>query len=112
MMVIVNDKAEFAREAERAGGTYLVLKHSTTCPISARAHREVEAFDAEGAIPILKVLVIESRPLSLSLAEEWKIPHASPQTILVKDNQPIWDTSHHHIKADVLREVVADRAKH
>lgn len=61
-------------------------------------------YEGSATIPILKVLVIESRPLSLALADDLGVRHASPQMILVRDGKPIWSTSHYDITDKTLRE--------
>lgn len=88
----------------------LVLKHSTTCPVSARAHREWEAFQATAAARQVKlawVRVIEERPVSLALAERVNVKHESPQALLIKGGQALWNTSHRGITAASLTEAVS-----
>lgn len=88
----------------------LVFKHSTTCPVSARAHREWEAFQATSAAEKVKlawVRVIEERPVSLALAEKVGVKHESPQALLIKDGQALWNTSHRGITAASLTEAVS-----
>ncbi|BBI34568.1 bacillithiol system redox-active protein YtxJ [Cohnella abietis] len=78
----------------------LVFKHSTSCSVSAGAHEEFMHYikDAQTApVEFAIVHVIEDRPVSNAIAEQLGIKHASPQAILVKDGQPVWDTSHWHI---------------
>lgn len=97
-------------EAALAGPAVLLFKHSTRCPISARAYRELERFAPDCPIPIVVVWVIEDRPLSDRLAEVLEVPHASPQAIYVKNGSVVWADSHHRITAERLREVVASPA--
>jgi len=78
-----------------------VFKHSTACPISAGAHRQVTRY--EGGRPVFMVKVIESRPISTKIAESTGVPHASPQLILLKDGAPAWNTSHGNITADAMQ---------
>jgi bacillithiol system protein YtxJ len=80
-----------------------VFKHSTRCPISRRARAEVERFAAEHPeVPVLEVLVIESRPVSLAVAERTGIAHASPQALLLRAGTVAWHASHSAITADAL----------
>jgi bacillithiol system protein YtxJ len=108
-MIEVKDRQAFDREVEYAHGTYLLFKHSTTCPISARANLEVQKYEKSATLPILQVLVIESRPLSLSIAEDHQVQHASPQVILFKDGKSVWNTSHGHITEANLSDAVERR---
>ena len=93
-----------------AAGPQLVFKHSTTCPISAAAHRQVAAYlgdRGDDATPVLLVKVIESRPLSNEIAARLGVTHQSPQAILVKDGAAVWNASHGAISASALRSAVA-----
>jgi bacillithiol system protein YtxJ len=91
----------------------LVLKHSTSCSVSAGAHEEFTNYikDATAApVDFAIVHVIEERPVSNAIAEQLGIKHASPQAILVKDGQPVWDTSHWHITYAFLSEKLGNPA--
>jgi len=74
----------------------LVFKHSLTCPISTGAYsRIIEGI--EGVLvkhPVYIVIVQKDRDLSNSLAEALGVEHESPQLILIKDRQAVYDTSH------------------
>lgn len=78
----------------------LLLKHSTTCPISARAYREFMAFVGSNASDPAQrmeyriVKVIESRSLSRRIAEDTEVHHESPQVLLLDGGQVIQHTSH------------------
>ncbi|MGO4500894.1 bacillithiol system redox-active protein YtxJ [Paenibacillus sp. 2RAB27] len=75
----------------------VVLKHSTTCPVSASALDEYEQYLAgthNEAVDYFLVKVIESRPVSNQIAEDLGIKHASPQILYFKDKESIWNTSH------------------
>ena len=91
-----------------AGGTGFIFKHSTRCPISAGARREVEDFAAaRPEVPVHEVLVIEDRPASNEVARRLGIEHRSPQAILVRDGAPVWSASHRDITAAALEEAWA-----
>ncbi len=53
------------------------------------------------------VKVIESRPLSLWLADRLRVKHASPQVMLVKNGDVVWDASHGSIRVPALADAVA-----
>jgi bacillithiol system protein YtxJ len=88
-------------------GKHLLFKHSTTCPISAKANEEFQAFmsDAEGASAAM-VLVIEDRPVSNHIAEEFAIKHESPQILLFEGGEVRWNTSHWKITKDSIKEAL------
>jgi bacillithiol system protein YtxJ len=88
-----------------------VFKHSTSCPISAEAYRNVARYVA-GAAPedpqVWLVKVIEDRPVSNKLAESLGVQHKSPQLILVHNRAALWSASHHGIYEKRIRETVAE----
>ncbi|WP_372631459.1 bacillithiol system redox-active protein YtxJ [Cohnella sp.] len=90
-----------------SGKPLLVFKHSTSCPISAGAREETVRYidnDRSEKVDYAIVHVIEDRPVSNEIAERLGVKHASPQVILVKDGEAVWNTSHWHITYDFLSE--------
>ncbi len=84
----------------------LILKHSTRCPISARAYQAYETFVREGGagpVPCYLVKVIENREVSLWLAEHLAVEHHSPQAILIRAGKPVWVSTHYSITRDSLQ---------
>jgi bacillithiol system protein YtxJ len=87
----------------------LVFKHSTTCPVSAEAAREVQGLDA--SLPVYQVNVREQRDLSNWIAAEYGVPHQSPQLILVRAGKAVRSWSHWNVnRAAVAKEMAADPA--
>jgi len=88
----------------------LLFKHSTTCPVSAKAFQEFQTFLQENdeEIGAFFVKVRESRPVSNEIAEELGVVHQSPQIILVKDEEAKWDASHMKITVDSIKEALAN----
>lgn len=75
----------------------VLLKHSTTCPVSANAHEEFTRYlsgEPRGDVDYLLVKVIESRPVSNRIAEDTGVKHESPQIIYVHDKKKVWTASH------------------
>ncbi|AWP28671.1 general stress protein [Paenibacillus glucanolyticus] len=84
----------------------LLFKHSTRCPISAKAYKEVQAYLQDRPneqIDYVWIDVIADRPISTQAAETLSTVHESPQVILVKEGAPVWHTSHFHITAEALK---------
>jgi bacillithiol system protein YtxJ len=86
-----------------------LLKHSTTCGISAMAREDYRAFDdkADGC-QCWELTVQASRSLSSLIAEETGVRHESPQVFLYRDGNVAWHTSHGQIRLERLREALAD----
>lgn len=78
----------------------VLFKHSTTCPISRHAHQEMERFtDAE----VNLVVVQRARELSNEIARRTGVRHESPQALVVRNGDVVWNASHYDITADAVR---------
>ncbi|GAE27790.1 general stress protein [Halalkalibacter wakoensis JCM 9140] len=88
-------------------GKHLLFKHSTTCPISAKANDEFQAFVAETNTSAATVFVIEDRPVSNQIAEDFGIKHESPQIFLLEDGEVRWNTSHWKITKEAIKEAIS-----
>ncbi len=87
----------------------LVFKHSTTCPVSAEAAREVRGLDP--GLPVYQVNVREQRDLSNWVAAAYGVTHQSPQLILVRGGKAVRSWSHGEVnRATVAKALAADPA--
>lgn len=89
----------------------IIFKHSTTCPISSRAWREVQNFIKESSDQVLvgMIKVIESRQVSNQAAEELGIRHQSPQVLLIKERQALWYASHQEVtQANLIKALAGE----
>ncbi|WP_202903293.1 bacillithiol system redox-active protein YtxJ [Gorillibacterium massiliense] len=87
----------------------VILKHSTTCPVSANALKEYDDYLAgsPNAEPdYLLVKVIESRPVSNQIAADTGVTHQSPQIICIKNKHSYWNTSHWSITTEHISAVL------
>jgi bacillithiol system protein YtxJ len=76
----------------------IIFKHSTQCPVSSAAYREVESFlTAHPDAPVHLLLVIEDRRVSNFFAERCQVRHESPQLIMLKEGRVVWHDSHYGI---------------
>ncbi len=83
----------------------LILKHSTRCPISSGALREVRDFleEREGDVPAAYInYVVENRDISNAIASRLGIRHESPQAFLVSQGAVQWQASHGGITAPAI----------
>lgn len=96
-------------DLEEIAGNDLVIifKHSTQCPISANAHKEMEQFlRVHKNAPVYLVKVIESRPVSNAIAKMTNIQHESPQVIVLQRGKPVWHASHYDITAVEIEQAL------
>lgn len=82
----------------------LVFKHSTTCPISARAYGEFTSFNSPVETYLVKV--IENRAVSNEIENDLGVRHESPQAFLIKNGQVIWNASHRKVTKKELTKAL------
>lgn len=88
----------------------LLFKHSLTCPISARAFYELQAYlnkaDANTRYRLIKIQ--HSHDVSKEVTSRLQLDHQSPQAILVRNGREVWNASHSDITASSLEEAIRD----
>lgn len=75
----------------------IILKHSTTCPVSFNALDEYNDYvsnisDKDADFTLVKVR--ESRPVSNKIEEDLQVKHESPQIICIKNKEKYWSATH------------------
>jgi bacillithiol system protein YtxJ len=82
-----------------------IFKHSTRCSISRFALKQFEnEFDSADATDTYFLDLIEHRDVSNEIANRFKVVHQSPQLLLIKNGQSVYDVSHSDIDAKDLAE--------
>lgn len=105
----VRDAEELERAFREPWG--LVYKHSTRCPVSSAAWREVSAFRREHPEAAVYVVhVVEQRELSNAVASRTRVRHESPQAIVLQGGQVAWHASHEGVTAEALAGVLEGAA--
>lgn len=85
----------------------IIYKHSPRCMTSLMAYRQLksEVSAATGIeMPIYIVDVIQNRKESMAIANTFRVEHESPQILVVKNGECIYDASHEDVS---LREPLA-----
>jgi bacillithiol system protein YtxJ len=80
----------------------IIFKHSTSCPISAAAYREMKNVDAEVSL----VEVQSAREVSREIANRTGVRHESPQVIVLRNGKAVWNASHFDVTATAVAEAV------
>lgn len=89
-------------------GTYLLLKHSNTCPISMAGFHEFRAFtEAHHEQPAGYLVIQENRAFSSKVAEATGVRHESPQVLLFHNRKVVWAASHYEISKQSIATEVA-----
>lgn len=86
----------------------VIFKHSTRCPVSSMALRMLERdWDiSESEVAPYFLDLIRYREISNQITDELGVRHESPQLILIKDKQAVYDASHQMISANLLKEAL------
>lgn len=87
----------------------LILKHSTTCPISSMAKNRLESNWSFDNIDTYYLDLLAYRPVSNYIAEHLEVHHESPQVILLHNGEVVYDASHLDISNDEIAEVLSYR---
>lgn len=81
----------------------LIFKHSTRCSISRFALKQFEnEFALEDRIDAYFLDLLEYRDISNEIANRFQVLHQSPQLLLIKNGQSVYDASHSDIDAGDL----------
>lgn len=84
-----------------------IFKHSTTCPISSMAKMRLESKWDLDMLDAHYLDLLSYRSVSNYIAEALEVHHESPQIILLKDGEVIYDSSHLDITVDELKESIS-----
>ncbi|AFM41350.1 bacillithiol system protein YtxJ [Desulfosporosinus acidiphilus SJ4] len=90
----------------------LLFKHSTQCPISARAWQEIQKFarQAPEQVQVAVIKVIESRSVSNQAERDLGIKHESPQILLIRNKKVVWHTSHQAVTLENILRALQENA--
>ncbi|MCS7028676.1 MAG: bacillithiol system redox-active protein YtxJ [Bacteroidia bacterium] len=86
----------------------LIFKHSTRCSISAmaldRLNRKWKFSSSE--IEPYYLDLLQHRDISNQIAQQWEVPHQSPQVLVIKNNQCIYHASHNDICVEDIEQIL------
>ncbi|OYU85667.1 MAG: hypothetical protein CFE24_00210 [Flavobacterium sp. BFFFF2] len=87
-------------------GFVLVFKHSTRCGISKNALKYFEKeLDEVAQNNCYYLDLLNYRPVSNDIAQQWEVEHQSPQLIVLKDGKVLFSASHEQIDAKVVNRL-------
>lgn len=87
----------------------LVFKHSTRCSISSAALARIERSWNEAEMSEVQAYyldLIAHRTTSNAVADHYEVEHQSPQVLVIKKGECIYNESHMGIDYDELKQVV------
>lgn len=84
----------------------LLFKHSNACPISAAAYEQMARVKGEVSI----VVVQENRALSREIEQRTGVEHETPQALVLRNGEAVWDASHFKVTADAVEQAMRENA--
>lgn len=85
----------------------LIFKHSTTCSISQMAKLRLESqWDDQLDLVPYYLDVKKYREISNEVADVFSVHHESPQVLLVRNGECLYDASHFDISVKELKETL------
>jgi bacillithiol system protein YtxJ len=82
----------------------VIFKHSTRCSISSMAKNRLERSNAPLNVAFHFLDLIKYRSVSNKIEVEFGVNHESPQVLLIKNGECIYEESHNGISMEEIAE--------
>ena len=101
----ITDEAQLIDvKAQSTDKPQLIFKHSTRCPVSTMAKTRLERGTTPDNIDFYYLDLIKYRSISQKIAETFEVNHESPQILLIRNGECVYDESHSGIRMDEIVE--------
>ena len=87
--------------------TQVIFKHSTRCSISSMAKTRLERNEQPESGDFYFLDLLKHRSISDQIAEDFSVAHQSPQILLIKNSECVYEESHSGIQMDEIAEQMA-----
>lgn len=105
---ILNDTAQLEEIKKRSfEKTQVIFKHSTRCSISSVAKSRLEKAQAPENIDFYYLDLISYRNILNEVAEKFDVFHESPQVLVIRNGECVYDESHMSISMNEIAEQAA-----
>ena len=84
----------------------VIFKHSTRCSISNMAENRLKNLKDIGDATFYYLDLLQYRPISNKIAEDFKVHHESPQVLVIANGECVYDETHNGITVSELEEEV------
>ncbi len=84
----------------------LFFKHSTRCSISAMVLRSFESEFTSDKCDLYFIDLLRHRDVSNAIADRTQVRHESPQVIVVKEGEVIYQASHSSVDARKIEKIL------
>ena len=85
----------------------VIFKHSTRCSISSMVLNRLERADTPEGVDFYYLDLLQFRNISNQIAEKFNVYHESPQLLLIKQGECVYDESQMGISMDELADEAA-----
>jgi bacillithiol system protein YtxJ len=85
----------------------VIFKHSSRCGTSDMVKMRLERSEQPENIDFYFLDLIRYREISNTISEAFNVYHESPQVLLIKGGECIYDESHHAIYMDDIKQQAA-----
>ena len=85
----------------------IIFKHSTRCSTSALVKGRLERAAAPSGADFYYLDLIRFRPISNRIETDFMIRHESPQILIIRNGECVYDESHLGISMDDIRDKAA-----
>lgn len=82
--------------------TIVIFKHSTRCSISSMVLNRLERSAQPSDIDFYLLDLIAHRDISNKIAQTFHVFHESPQILVIKNGECVYDESHNGIRMDEI----------
>jgi bacillithiol system protein YtxJ len=84
----------------------VIFKHSTRCSTSSVAKSRLERSKAPEQVDFYFLDLIRYRSVSNKIEHDFMVHHESPQVLLIRNGQCVYDESHSGITMDEIEEQI------
>lgn len=92
---------------EKDNHALVIFKHSTRCSISNMAKMRLEREQQPAGTRFYLLDLLKYRALSNQIAEDFKVHHESPQILIIRNGDCVFEESHNGIDMSEIAEQVA-----
>ena len=86
----------------------MIYKHSTRCGTSSIVKRRLEKNQPPVFIEFYFLDLIKYRAISNKIADEFKVHHESPQVLLIRNGECVYEESHMGIRMEEMVNLVGN----
>ena len=82
----------------------VIFKHSTRCSISSMAKGRLDRSEVPDGADFHYLDLISHRNISSKIADDFKVHHESPQVLVIKNGECVFDESHYGIDMEDIKQ--------